>query len=75
MMTGTRLDGMKVGNKLLTSTASSLSLRSVDLAAMSSPKRFEWVKMKPGHRNCSEHMSIELGSRWQGVPDDFGVDS
>ena len=30
----------------------------------SSPKRFEWWKMNPGHRSCSKHIPIELWSRW-----------
>ena len=36
MMTGVRLDGMKVGIKLV---------RSLEFGVMGSPKRFEWVKM------------------------------
>ena len=42
-------------------SASSFSLGSLDLGAMSGPKRFEWVQMNQVHRSCSEHIPIE---RW-----------
>ena len=48
MMTRARLAGMKVGIKLLTIPQASLSPESVDLGAMSSPKRFEWMNLDTG---------------------------
>ena len=45
MMIGARLDCMKIGSKPFYNSASSLSLGSFDLGAMSSPKRFELAKM------------------------------
>ena len=43
--------------------ASSFSLGGLDVSATRSPKRFEWVKMEPGHRSCSKHIPIEHWSR------------
>ena len=45
MMTGSRLAGMKVWGETCDTSASSLSLGSFDLCAVSSPKRSERVKM------------------------------
>ena len=45
-------------------SASSLSLGSFDLGAMSIPNRFEWGEHELGHRSSSEHISIELRFRW-----------
>ena len=56
MMTGARLDGRKVGKQTNDNSASSLSLGSFDLGAMSSPKRFEWVKMNLDTGGGSEHI-------------------
>ena len=45
MMAGVRLDGTKVVDTTYDNSASTFSIKSVDLGAMSSPKLFEWVKM------------------------------
>ena len=45
MMTGVLLDGTKVENKRTTTQQAHFHLEVFDLGAMSSPKRFEWVKM------------------------------
>ena len=45
-------------------SASSFSFGGLDIGATSRRKWFEWVKInEPGHRSCSEHMSMELCSR------------
>ena len=64
MMTGDLLDGTMVGNKRVTPSASSFSLGFFDLGARSSPKRFERVKMNLDTGSGSEHIPIELWSRW-----------
>ena len=76
MRTGTRLPGMNVGNKPMTiPQADSLSLGSLDLGAMSSPKRFEWVNMnldtRDGrfYRTASGECILE-GRAWQLQSDD-----
>ena len=56
-MTGVRLDGTKVVNQRMTIPQAPFSLGSLDLSAMSSPKRIDWVKMN------LEHIPIELWSR------------
>ena len=43
MMSGALLDGTKVGDKRMDTSASSFSLGVLDVSATSSPKRFEWV--------------------------------
>ena len=50
MRTGTHLGGMSVVNKPYDNSANSISLVGVDLGALSSPKRFESVKMNPWSR-------------------------
>ena len=47
-------------DQMCDNSASSLSLGSFDLGAMSSPNRFEWSEHELGHRSCSEHIYIEL---------------
>ena len=63
MLTGARLDGMKVGNKPVTIPQAHFSLESVDLGAMSSPKRFEWVKL-----------NVDTGAAVNTLPLNFGPD-
>ena len=63
MMTGARLDGTKVGNKTYDTSASSFALGSFDFGAMSSPKRFEWVKM-----------NLDTGAAVNTLPLNFGPD-
>ena len=46
MMTGVLLDGTKVGNKRMTLPHAHFHVEFLDLGAMSSPKRFEGVRMK-----------------------------
>ena len=46
-------------------TASSFSLESFDLDAMSGPKRFEWVKMNLDTGATVNTFSVELWSRWR----------
>ena len=45
MMTGVRLDGIKVGTNLMTIPQAHFHLENVVLCAMSSPKRSEWAIM------------------------------
>ena len=47
MMTGARLDGMKVRNKLVTTPCAHFHWEVFDLGAMVGPKRFGWAKMNP----------------------------
>ena len=63
MMTGVRLDGTKVGNKRMTIPEAHFSLGGFDLGAMSSPKRFAWVKMK-----------LDTGAAVNTFPLNFGPD-
>ena len=44
-MTGVSVGGQEGWDQAYDISASSLSLRSFDLGAMSSPKRLEWVEM------------------------------
>ena len=62
MMTGVRLDGMRVGIKLVTTPQASLSLGSFDLGVMSSPKRFDWVKMNLDTGAASNTCPLNFGS-------------
>ena len=62
MMAGVQVDGTMV--ETYGNSASSFSLGVLDLGAMSSPKRSEWVNMNVDDSSCSEHMLIELWSTW-----------
>ena len=56
------VDGMNGWEQTCGNSASSFSLRSFDLGAVNSPKRMG--EEEPGHGSGSEHISIELCSRW-----------
>ena len=51
-------------------SASSFSLGGLDLGATSSPKRFEWVKMKLDTGAAVKHIPGELWSRRSGEMED-----
>ena len=57
MMNGVLLEGTKVVNN----SASSFSLGSLDFGAMSSPKRFEWVKMNLDTGAAVNTLPLNLG--------------
>ena len=64
MMVGAQLGGMKVGKETYDNSASSFSLGSFDLGALSSPKRFQWVKMNQDTGAAVNTFPLNFWSRW-----------
>ena len=69
MLTGARLDGMKVGNKPVTIPQTHFSLESFDLGAISSPKRFEWVKLNVDTGAAAKTFPLNFGQMDQEMED------
>ena len=63
MMNGARLDGMKVGSKLVTIPGAQFQLEVFYLCAMNSPNRLEWEKM-----------NLDPGAAVNKFPSSFGPD-